>query len=220
MATTVHELNASLESLAQTHPQRWTLSSCGVTGALDSIPALLDRDAYAAQTPRARVLLLSGLSGRADDVALALRLVELFARKGDELSNRVALSAVPCGSPDRLDSDPGEGVSDAATGYPPEGNFYYDAENPESHYLWRWTCFQAPDLLLEVRSGETSQWEANAAAQRLASPLNATMMSEEDSLLATPGDGHPRRPGPHSRTAPDRGRMATWQPRLTGCGKS
>ncbi len=196
MATTVHELNANLESLSQNHPELWALSACGVTSALASIPALLDRDAYVPETSRARVLLVSGLSGQGDDVALALRLLELFAQKGDGLSSKVALSAVPCGSPDRLGSDRADGAGDASTGYPPESNYYFDADNPERRYLWRWTCFQAPDLLLEVRSGDGPRWEANGAAQRLASPLNAGSMPEDGSLLAALGTGIPDDLGP------------------------
>ena len=160
-------------------------------GGAEQHPALLDRDAYAAETSRARVLLGSGLSGRGEDVGLALRVLELFAEKGEGLSDRVALSAVPCGSPDRLRGQTTGGMGDASTGYPPGGNFYYDTDNPERRYLWRWSCFQAPDLLLEVRTGEGATWEANAAAQRLATPLNASAIPEEESLLAALGTGVP-----------------------------
>lgn len=196
MADPVRDLNTAMEALARSHPQLWKVSACGVTAALNSIPALLDRDAYVPETSRARVLLVSGLSGRGEDVALARQALELFAGKGDALSNRVALSAVPCGSPDRLGGETGDAVGDASTGYPPDGNFYYDAENPERRYLWRWMCFQAPDLLLELRIGEDTAWEANAAAQRLATPLNASNMREEDSLLAALGTGIPDDLGP------------------------
>ena len=196
MADPVEELNTRLQAMAQGYPHRWMVSACGVTAGLNSIPALLDRDAYAAGTSRARVLLVSGLSGRGEDVGLALRVLELFAEKGEGLSDRVALSAVPCGSPDRLRGQTTGGMGDASTGYPPGGNFYYDTDNPERRYLWRWSCFQAPDLLLEVRTWEGATWEANAAAQRLATPLNASAIPEEESLLAALGTGVPDDLGP------------------------
>ena len=71
------------------------------------------------------------------------------------------------------------------------GNFYFDAENPEKRYLWRWICFQAPDLALEVQSGSGSvAWEYNAAARHLA-PALAAREIRNDSLLGALGDGYP-----------------------------
>ena len=59
--------------LASEEPTLWTQDACGVTRTERGIPALLHRDAYADESEKARVLLVGGLSGRADDVALAFQ---------------------------------------------------------------------------------------------------------------------------------------------------
>ena len=188
------DIRQALDTLAQARPVFWSRTACGVTRSLTPIPALLDRNAYSADTTRSRVLLIGGLSGRAADVDMALHALELFAGGGDGLALRVGLSAVPCGNPDglRLDRGPDNGAGgNPSQGYPPEGNFYFDEQNPEKRYLWRWICFQAPDLVIAVRSGDGSvRWECNAAARRFAPALGAREM-EKNTLLGALGEGYP-----------------------------
>ncbi len=188
------DIREALEVLAQARPGFWTRTACGVTRSLTPIPALLDRNAYSADTGRIRVLLVGGLSGRAADVDMALHALELYAGGGDGLALRVGLSAVPCGNPDglRLGRGPENGAGgNPSQGYPPVGHFYNDDQNPEKRYLWRWICFQAPDLVLAVRSGTGSvQWEGNSAARRFA-PALAARDIEDGTLLGALGDGYP-----------------------------
>lgn len=175
------KLNATLDSLAQRRPSLWTRSACGITRSGHEIPVLLEKDAYIPRAQRARVLLLSGISGGDSDSDLALQALDMFASSGQRFANGVALSAVPCGYPD----------GGSSKGYPPQNNFYYDHEDPEARYLWRWVCFQAPDLVLEVLDGERVQWEANQAAKRLAPAVGAKEMRKDESLLAALGTGIP-----------------------------
>ena len=139
-------------------------------------------------------MLVGGLSARAADVDMALHALELYAGGGDGLALRVALSAVPCGNPDglRLGRGPENGAGgNPSQGYPPEGNYYFDEQNPEKRYLWRWICLQAPDVVIAVRAGEGSvRWEYNSAARRFAPALAAREM-ERDSLLGALGEGYP-----------------------------
>ena len=161
---------------------------------MGQIPALIDRNAYSAETSRIRILLVGGLSGIEADVDMALHALELFAGGGDALSLRIALSAVPCANPDglRLGVAPSNGSGGNPSGvYPPDGKFYYDPEDPEKRYLWRWICFQAPDLVLELESGESVEWEINQAAQSLAPGLAAKTISGQQSLLSALGTGQP-----------------------------
>ena len=95
-------LHDYLESLARTSSERWTVSACGVTGSRQNIPALLDKDAYAPASNTVPVLLISGLSGHEDDVALARHTLELFQDSGSGLANHIGLSAVPCCNPDSV----------------------------------------------------------------------------------------------------------------------
>ena len=188
------DIRDALDTLAQARPGFWTRTACGVTRSLTPIPALLDRNAYSAETSRVRVLLVGGLSGRPADVDMALHALELYVGGGDGLALRIGLSAIPCANPDglRLGRGPENGAGgNPSQGYPPVGHFYDDEQDPEKRYLWRWTCFQAPDLVLAVRSGAGSvQWECNAAARRFAPALAAREL-ERDTLLGALGDGYP-----------------------------
>ena len=177
----------------------WTRTACGVTRSLTPIPALVDRYAYAAETSRSRILLVGGLSGLPSDAELALRALELYAGGGDGLALRIGLSAVPCVNPDglRLGRAPENGAGGIPSGeYPPEGNFYHDGQDPEKRYLWRWTCFQAPDLVLEVQASDDSvRWECNSAARNLAPALAARDLTDRGFLNAL-SDGYPEGLGP------------------------
>ena len=188
------DLRQALDTLAVARPGFWSRAACGVTRSLASIPALLDRNAYTPDTPRVRVLLVGGLSGIAADVDLALHALELYAGGGDALALRIGLSAVPCANPDglRRGDAPGNGVGgNPSQGYPPAGNFYFDEQDPEKRYLWRWICFQAPDLVLEVQSGGGPvRWECNAAARPLAPALAAREIAD-DSLISALGQDCP-----------------------------
>jgi len=192
--STENTIKDAIDALLRARPGFWSRTSCGVTRSLAPIPALLDRNAYSAETSRTRILLVGGLSGEEADVNMALHGLELFASGGDALSLRIALSAVPCANPDglRLNAAPGNGAGGEPSGvYPPEGRFYYDPEDPEKRYLWRWVCFQAPDLVLELQAGTSLRWEHNQAARNLAPGLAGRSISGEQGLLAALGSGHP-----------------------------
>ena len=183
-------VNATLQALAARAADVWTLDVCGVTRSQTPIPALVHRDAYAPTTPRTRVLLVGGLSGRLEDVTLAYNVLEAYVEAGQRLGQTLALSAVPCGNPDGLVL--GVGPENGAggrpeNGYPPLEQFFYDPHNPERRYLWRWAGLQAPDLLLEVRAGQAVAWEASATAMTLAPALHATLVTPPDSFLAALG---------------------------------
>ena len=129
-------LAAALASEAGSLPDVWEAGHWGVTRGTQGIPALLHRDAYMPESSSMRVLLLSGFSGDDEDVSLAMRALELYRAAGPAVGDIVALSAAPCVNPG--------GNGDQSLGFPPGENFFFDPEQPESRYLWRWVCFQAP----------------------------------------------------------------------------
>ena len=181
------DLTARLESLQAQADGAWKLEACGVTRSETPIPALVHRDAYVAATDARRVLLVGGLSGRAADVEAALRALELYICAGVGPAGNVAFSTVPCGNPDGLagGTAPGNGAGGVpGAGYPPVDGYFDDARDPERRYLWRWVCFQAPDLVLEVAAGDSVSWEANAPGSALARSLGAVGVKSTDSLLA------------------------------------
>ncbi len=192
--STDNVIRDAIDALLRARPGFWSRTACGVTRSLGSIPAVLDRNAYSVETSRTRILLIGGLTGEKADVDMALHALELFAGGGDALSLRIALSAVPCANPDglRLNVAPGNGAGGGPSGsYPPEGKFFYAPEDPEKHYLWRWICFQAPDLVLELQAGASVKWEHNPAAHNLAPGLAAKSISGEQGLLAALSSGRP-----------------------------
>ena len=187
-------LRTALQALLMRAPEMWTLDACGVTRAQTAIPALLHRDAYVPDTPRTRVLLLSGLSGQQADVDLVFQSLDSYLKAGEQLTNALALSAIPCGNPDglALGVAPANGVGGyPGEEYPPQGQFFYDAHNPERRHLWRWVGLQAPDLVLELCSGTTVRWESSVSATLLEPVLQVTRIPPDGSFLAALGAGTP-----------------------------
>ena len=185
------DLTARLDSLVSRAGGAWTLDACGVTRSGTPIPALVHRDAYSATGDKARVLLLCGTSGRSADVESALRALNVYM---EDHRGGVALSAVPCANPDGLlhNAAPGNaagGLPDR--GYPPEDGYFDHPTDPEARYLWRWVCFQGPDLVLEVRHGPSVAWQVNEAAAALSGPLRARRIDETSSLIAALSAGSP-----------------------------
>ena len=198
MTITVEDVDSAVAGLAGSRGDLWTASACGVTRADRVIAALVDRDAYAVRTDRVRVLLVGGLSGQPDDVTTALDGLRLVADAAPSLSSRIALSAVPCGNPGGLAllSGPSNGAGGTVTsGYPPSDGFFNHQSSPEARYLWRWICYQAPDLVLELRAGQEAVWERNAAAQPLSRALGAVDAGPVDSLISALGRAAPDSPG-------------------------
>ena len=185
-------LTAELRSLAESRPDMWRLSACGVTPSELPIRALVHVDAYAPDTHRARVLLVAGLTGEAKDVELTLDVLRRVASAREGPWERIALSAIPCANRDGLGLGPeNDAGGRPSIGYPPEDGFFGDPTNPEIRYLWRWIGFQAPDLVVELAYGESTVWEVNEAAADLAPVLVARNLTAKDGLLAALGTRTP-----------------------------
>ncbi len=106
----------------------------------------------------------------------------------------MALSAVPVGNIDGLaqGAAPENGAGgQPSTGYPPGNHFYDDAQNPERRYLWRWIGMQAPDVIVELRTGSAPGWEASDATSSLAAALQATPFTADDRLPVALGTSTP-----------------------------
>jgi len=184
MASQLSQFDSTLASLARNRPDLWLLSACGLTPAQEPIPSLLHRDAYSAHSAGHRVLLIAGLSGSADDTMLALQVLELVSSDSARLGSQIAISAIPKANP--------RAARDLSSTYPPEDGFFNHAEEPEKRYLWRYICWQAPDLVLEIRAGTEVTWQANPAAGSLVAAWSDVKdLSEPGSLLAVLGIGRP-----------------------------
>ena len=192
-------LAARIQTLANEYSHLWTVDACGVTRSETQIPALLHADAYVPDTDRARVLLLGGLSGRSEGVENGFRVLESYASEGEALQREVALSAIPCANPDGLAQEtlPNNGAGgNPSEGYPPEDGYYYDPNDPETRYLWRWIGFHAPDVALELREAYNTRWEYSGPIERIANTLNAYPMTADDSLVSALSEGAPNNLAP------------------------
>ena len=184
MASQQAQFDSTLASLARKRPDLWRLSACGLTPAQQPIPSLLHRDAYAASSASRRVLLIAGLSGSPDDTMLALEVLKLVSSDPTHGESQIAISAIPNANP--------QAARDLSSPYPPEDGFFNHAEEPEKRYLWRYICWQAPDLVLEIRAGTEVTWQANpAAAPMVTAWSDVKDLSEPTSLLAVLGIGQP-----------------------------
>ena len=165
---------------------------------------------------RPYVLLVAGLRGQAADTPRMLAALDRFVQSAAAGASGVVLSAIVAANPDALaggDWEPGAAQRvNLAVGYPPDGGFYFDETAPERRYLWRWICYQAPDLVVEVALSDdadggvssdrgssgraesgvaaaAARWAANAAAAggMAARALDAAAMADDDSLVSALG---------------------------------
>ena len=179
-----------IRTLAEGRSDLWTGSACGVTRSQRPIPALLHREAHSAFSDRTRVLIVAGLSAQPADVELALAAARQYSSPGGQTSDAVALSIVPCANLDGLElrAAPGNGAGGSPeSGYPPDDGYFYHQTDPENRYLWRWICFQAPDLVISLGFSDTTKWEANDAAHDLGAAIGAANMGPGDGLLQALG---------------------------------
>ena len=208
--STMHptDINAALVNLVRKRsPERWQTVPIGLTPMLRPMLALVDTRTlpFSEDDHRPTVLLVAGLRGETMDTPRILVALDQFARSAAAGASGVALSALAASNPDALaggDWEPTAGdPTDLTQGFPPDGGFYSDESGPESRYLWRWICYQAPDLLVEVAlsddPGQRTLWEANAAAvgNPVATILGAGSDRDDDSLLSALGRPSDDSPG-------------------------
>ena len=94
-------LDEQIEALVTNKPEFWQLDACGVTRTEREIPALMHGTAQPPAGERIQLVLIGGLSGTQEDADAALAALNSYSAASG-LSDRVALSAVPCGNPDGL----------------------------------------------------------------------------------------------------------------------
>ena len=208
--STMHptDINAALINLLRKRsPAYWQSATIGLTPELRPIMALQDTRTLPFAEPQHRpaVLLVAGLRGETTDTPRILAALERFTGTAAAQESGVALSVIVAANPDALSGGDWEEAAprrvDLTVGYPPEGGYYFDDVAPERRYLWRWICYQAPDLVVEVAltdsEGDAKLWEANGPAMEgsVAIALNAVHLDEGDSLIAALGRSAADSPG-------------------------
>ena len=184
-------MNVALEQLTEKALGIWSIDSCGVTPSEPSVPVLLHKDAYS-HFHNVRVLLVSGFTGRVEDVELTLNLLDSYVK--EYLQSNLLISAVPCVKMDQLSA--GDEFAGDTDTYPPIDKYYDHQTDPESRYLWRWTSFMSPDLIIELVKGPYLSYEVNEAADYLSNYFDATLIGTDGSFIKEIGSAQPNGLGP------------------------
>ena len=169
------DVRAALEALAAIPGAPRTVSAAGTTR--DDVPLLTleNGSPFDASRPERRIVLVGGLTGDAADARIVLDAVRWFKTEAPESERaRWLVSALPLALPDagtgdgvgpagRAGAGAGAGGGGMPATFPPLDGFFDDPDQPESRYVWRWVAYQAPDLVVEVRSGDALEVRYRAA---------------------------------------------------------
>ena len=185
----VDPVTAELTKVAS-GPARYRVNPIGLTATGRGITAL--EPALPAVAMQPRIVLVAGLDGSPEGTRAVLDVLSRFA-PGTETKNRVRwqVAAVPCALPDRCAaarSGDGATASTASPTLPPDKGYYDAPEFREARYLWRWVTMLGPDLVIDIRSGATLEWRANALAR---GRVPASGLAAEDSFAGALGAGAP-----------------------------
>ncbi len=125
---------------------------------------------------RRKVVIVGGLDGRPESTTTVTSFLRWWfndaaARRARETWQIVA---VPCVLADACGGDTPPTLTSAPLTFPPEKGFYDTPDQPESRFLWRWVAMQAPDLVIDVRTGAATTWQANALALSLLAPAGGS----------------------------------------------
>ena len=184
-------LESALHNLVRQRLDASEISYCGITKDGYQIPVLLHKGAYGFSGDCTRILVIGGFNGIDGDVQLILDVVEAITNHSDGF-NALSISYIPCLNYDAYISNPQvpETQSKLMHGFPPNGNYFFDPEIPESRYIWRWVSYQAPDLLIELSSGDSIRIESNEAAPAFITDMAGMSTVSDDSLIGALGRKH------------------------------
>ena len=189
-------LEAVLHNLAKQRLDASDISYCGITRNGYQIPVLLHKAAYGFSGDYARILVIGGINGTDSDVQLVLDTIETITNNYSRF-NALSISYIPCLNYDAYigSVQAPEAQTKLTHGFPPDGNYFFDSEIPESRYIWRWIAYQAPDLVIELSLGEPTRIESNAAALDFVADMDTVSSISDDSLIGALGRKHESNPG-------------------------
>ena len=185
----VDDVRTALESVAALPGEPTVVSAGGVTR--DETPLLTVENGapFDPAGPARRLVLVGGLDGDPDSARVVLEAVRWFKTAApDGARARWAVSALPL-------ADPGGVGAARPYRFPPVEGFFDDPDRPESHYVWRWVRYQAPDLVAVVSAGQALRVIPASAAElgspggllaaALASPTGQTGLGPVEALQVT-----------------------------------
>ena len=184
-------LEPALYNLVRRELDAWDISYCGITKSGYQIPVILHKNAYDFSGDCTRILVIGGVNATDDDVQLTLDLIDTITNHSNGF-NALSISYIPCLDYDAYISNPQtpQVQGKLTHGFPPDGNYFFDPEIPESRYIWRWVSYQAPDLVIELSLGESIRIEPNEAAPAFIADMDIVNTVSDDSLIGALGRKH------------------------------
>ena len=154
-------LDADINAVAALPGEPRIVSAAGITRRETPLLTLENPAPFDPDSTKLRLVIVGGLDGderSAQAVLAAVRWMKSAAPMG--IRDRWVVSALPMADPDGR-------AHGRAFRFPPVKGFFDDPEQPESRYVWRWVAYQAPDLVIEIRSdAESESAESLTAALR------------------------------------------------------
>ena len=188
-------MSKSLESALHNLVKQWLdasdISYCGITRNGYQIPVLLDKRAYDFSGDYTRILIIGGANGTDVAVQLSLDVIDTITNNYNDF-NSLSISYIPCLDYNAYISNPQTPQTEGKLthGFPPDGNYFFDPEIPESRYIWRWISYQASDLVIELSLGESTKIESNAAVPAFLADMDTANPISDDSLIGALGRKH------------------------------
>ena len=179
-------LRAEIDAVAALDGEPRIVSAAGMTRGDAPLLTLENAAPFDADHPERRLVLVGGLDGEADAARAVLDAVRWFKTAAPAAERaRWAVSALPLALP-------GAQAAGPPAAFPPVDGFFDHPERPETRYVWRWTAYQAPDLVVEVRAGDAlavragSEADAGSLAAALSDTASHTTgLGRVDTLAAT-----------------------------------
>ena len=184
-------LELAIHNLVRRDLDAWDISYCGITKNGSQIPSLLHKHAYDFSGDCTRILIVGGVNGTDGAVQLTLDVIEAITNHSNGF-NALSISYIPCLNYDAYigNLQDSETQTKLTHGFPPDGNYFFDPEIPESRYIWRWVSYQAPDLVIELSLGESTRIESNEAAPDFIADMDIVNTVSDDSLIGALGRKH------------------------------
>lgn len=169
LVTMAGQERSELENVAALAGEPRHLSAAGVTRTerrLVTVENGTPFDPSTSSSSHRRLVIIAGLDGDERAARAALGAIAWFKTRAPRaLRTQWTVSALPSADPDGVSrSRPFE--------FPPQKGFFDHPGQPEARYVWRWLTYQAPDLLLEIRGGDSLS-RGNAPAGSLAAVVAA-----------------------------------------------
>ena len=167
---------ATLGEIAAAPGEPGIVSAAGTSRDGQPIRTLEHGAPFDAARSERRLVLVGGLDGNADSARIVSDAVYWFKREAsDAMRSAWLVSALPLAAPSN------DGSLRSPDAYPPADGYFDHADRPDTRYVWRWVAYQAPDLVVEVRAGDSLQVRSSADGDDLPAGSLAAALADASS---------------------------------------